>query len=155
MQNPLQTYYSMDLAVPYGYAASRSLNFSEEIDAQRRRKGSGPEGRAEAPVNRQDGGRQGGGGWQPSTGGGGGSGLKLPPWMIIIILILVLIFGGKGALGALLGGGSATDVPQEQAPAGSIDTLVPNVQSAPVVGFTPPAGSTARQLDGHALSGRG
>ena len=141
MQNSLRSRLILFLSFPFVPAAPRTLNFSDEIDAQRRRKGEGPEGRAEAPVYRQDGGGSGGGGFQPSSGGGGGSGLKLPPWVIIIFFILLLIFGGKGVIGQLLGGGSATSNPVEQAPVSNIDTAVPNEQSAPVAGFTPPASS--------------
>lgn len=131
------------MAFPVVRIALRSLNFSEEIDAQRRRKGSGPQGRADAPVYRKEGGGKGGGGWQPSSGGGGGSGLRLPWWMLIIIFILVLIFGGKSAIGALLGGGSANNAPIEQAPASNIDTPEPFVPAAPATGFTPPSAATA------------
>jgi hypothetical protein len=139
MQNPRHSNLRLALTFPFIMTVIQALHFSDEIDAERRRKGSGPEGRADAPVNRQDGGSQGGGGWQSPQGGG--SGLKLPPWMIIIIFILLLIFGGKGALGALFGGGSATTNPVEPAPVSNIDTPVPNVEPAPGTGFTPPASS--------------
>ena len=143
MQNPFQSNQSELSWFPFSLPTAKPLRFSDEIDAQRRRKGSGPEGRAEAPVYRGDGGGQGGGGWQPSSGGGGGSGLKLPWWMIVIIFILLLIFGGKGVIGQLLGGPNATSNPAEQSPLSGIDTIVPVATSAPVAGFTPPASSKA------------
>src|SRR5512137_2426577 len=87
-----------------------SLNFSDEINAQRRRKGSGPDGRAEAPVYRRDTGGSGGG--PPPSSGGGGGGLRLPLWLIIVLVVAFLIFGGKGLIGQLLGGGVATTLPQ-------------------------------------------
>lgn len=147
MQSPLPSTSRLLFSFPIVTSATRALKFSEEIDAQRRRKGSGPEGRADAPVYRPDsggtGGGTGGGGFQPSSGGGRGGGLRLPPWMIIIIFILLLIFGGKGFLGQLLGGTTDTGYPTEQALAGNIATQIPVGQSAPVAGFTPPAGSQA------------
>jgi hypothetical protein len=109
-----------------------TLHYLYEIDAQRRRKGSGPEGRAEAPVFRE-------GGY--GSGGGGGGGRRLPLWAVIILFILLLIFGGKGVIGQLLGSESATAYPAEQAPVSNIDTTVPIAQSAPSGGFTPPASS--------------
>ena len=143
MQNQFQSNQSELSWFPFSLPTAKPLRFSDEIDAQRRRKGSGPEGRAEAPVYRGDGGGQGGGGWQPSSGGGGGSGLKLPWWMIVIIFILLLIFGGKGVIGQLLGGPNATSNPAEQSPLSGIDTIVPVATSAPVAGFTPPVSSKA------------
>ncbi len=143
MQNPLRSNIRVFRSFPFFPAASRALKFSEEIDAQRRRKGSGPEGRADAPVYRPEGGGTGGGGFQPSSGGGRSGGLRLPPWMIIVIFILLLIFGGKGFLGQLLGGTTDTGYPTDQAPVANIATQAPGGQSAPVAGFTPPAGSRA------------
>jgi clostripain len=135
----------MVLAFPFFSVAFQPLTFSDEIDAERRRKGSGPEGRAEAPVYREGGGGSGGGGLQPSSSGGGSGGIKLPPWMIIILLILAVLFGGKGLIGQLLGGSSATSnpVPVEETTLANIATEVPTVQSAPVAGFTPPTSSKA------------
>ena len=155
MQNPFQSNQSGLSWFPFSLTAARPLRFSDEIDAQRRRKGSGPEGRAEAPVYRGDGGGQGGGGWQPSSGGGGGSGIKLPWWMIIIIFILLLIFGGKGCIGQLLGGGSATSNPAEQSPLTGIDTSVPDVHIRASGRVYPSCQLQGRQLDGHALPGCG
>ena len=47
-----------------------AMRFSDDMEVQRRRKSGGPEGRADAPVRRDQGGS---GGWQPSSGGGGGA----------------------------------------------------------------------------------
>jgi hypothetical protein len=143
MSNLFRPVSNMFLPFSFLPITTRPLTFSEEIDAQRRRKGSGPEGRADAPVYRQDGGGS-GGGLPPSMGGGRSGGTRLPLWMIIIILVLGLIFGGKGFIGQLLGGGSATASPVEQAPLNNnVATQPPIVQSAPVAGFTPPASSKA------------
>ena len=131
----------MQNSLGYVLFAARTLNFSDEIEAQRRRKGSGPEGRAEAPVYRQGEGGSGGGGWQPSSGGGRGSGIKLPAWMIIVILIILLLCGGNGLLGQLLGSSSDNSASTDQSPLTGNETPIPNVQSGPVAGFTPPAAS--------------
>lgn len=122
------------------------MQFSNEINAGRRRKASGPQGRADAPVNRQGGGSPSGpsgGNWQPSMGGGGGgggrlggSGLRLPAWMIILILICLLIFGGWNLLGDLLGTGTDVTLLDQNPP-----TAIPGSGSGPVSGFTPPASS--------------
>ena len=144
MQNSLRLIQDVFSIYPFTPAATRSLGFSEEIDAQRRRKGSGPQGRAEAPVYRQDGGSSGGGpsfGGRPSLGGGGGGCSRMPLWLIIVVFVLLLIFGGKGVIGQLLGGSADTVPPAGQAPISSIDTAIPDEQSAPLAGFTPPAGS--------------
>ena len=126
---------------PGSMAFIKWLNFSDqdEIEAQRRRKGLGPEGRAEAPNNRQESGSSGGGGWQPSSSGNSGGGLKLPLWLVIIIVILFVIFGGKGALSQLFGGSSDNGTSITAAPLTNLETSAPEDQSAPVVGFTPPA----------------
>jgi hypothetical protein len=125
------------------FASGISL-FSDDIEAQRRRKGSGPQGRAEAP-RRGDSGRGGvssgggdgsGGGYEPAGGGSGG--LKLPPWAIIILVILFLIFGGKGALGSLLGDSGGTDQQPIEQP---VDSAPVEEPAAPQSDFTPPASS--------------
>ena len=115
----LQTYPALSQPVATGFGRPAGAYFSDEIDVQRRRKSSGPEGRAEAPSRRDQGGSGGGsgGGWQPGDGSGsGGGGLKLPPWMMIILVILFLIFGGGGALGGLFGSGSSGSTPQDNPP---------------------------------------
>jgi hypothetical protein len=151
MQNPLRSNHSLSLSFPFISVVPRTLNFSDEIEAQRRRKGSGPEGRAEAPVRREEGsgtggggtsgGGTGGGGLLPSLGGGRGRSIGLSSCLVIIVIILFLLFGGK--ISQFMGGGGATSNPVEQAPLSSINTEVPTVQSAPVAGFTPLAGSKA------------
>jgi clostripain len=143
MRNSLKSNSSIFLTIPFILTATRKLMFSEEIDAQRRRKGSGPEGRAEAPVYHGEEGGSSGSGLPPSTGGRRSGGTGLPLWLLIIILVLGVIFGGKGFIGQLLGGGSATTAPVEQVPFGNVATEVPTVQSVPVAGFTPSASSKA------------
>jgi clostripain len=155
MQNPFKSKHNLSLSFPFIQVRSITLQFSDEIEAQRRRKGSGPTGRAEAPVRREGGGgstgggglgpSSSGGGWLPSTGGtrAGGGCIKLPIWLIIILFIVILLIGGKGILGLLLGGGSGSISPVEQAPLSDVATEVPTIQSAPVAVFTPPAGSKA------------
>jgi hypothetical protein len=92
--------------------------FSDDVEAQRRRKGGGPEGRAEAPVRRGQGGDGGGSGSSSGGGGGGGSGVKLPPWLMIILVIIILVCGGgKSALDSLFGGESSSTPAEESAPA--------------------------------------
>lgn len=152
MKTPLQPNSSMFLSFPYGVDDSRILNFSDEINAQRRRKGSGPEGRAEAPVyRRKEDGSGGGGGFQPSSGGSGGGGLKLPLWLIVVMIIVFLIFSGNSLLGQLFGGNSDTGYPADQAPVVSDvtqepdmqSTLVPDAQSTTAPQFTPAVSSKA------------
>jgi hypothetical protein len=139
MRNQLGSGSMNYLIIPFTFTAPGKLDFSDEINAQRRRKGSGPEGRADAPVYRQGGRGTGSGGNGPSSGGGGG--LRLPLWMIIVIFILLLVFGGKGFLNQLLGGTADSGSQDGQAPLTLADTQVPVVQSAPTAGFTPPANS--------------
>jgi len=157
MQNPFKFNHKLSLSFPFIHVDSRTMQFSDEIEAQRRRKGSGPTGRAEAPVRREggsgttSGGGTGGGlgpsssggGWLPSTGGtrAGGGCIKLPIWLIIGLFILVLLIGGGGLINQLFGGGSESNYPVEQAPLSNVATDVPTIQTAPVAGFTPPAGS--------------
>ena len=145
MRNPFGPDPRMFLSFAYGVADRGAVQFSDEIEAQRRRKGSGPEGRAEAPVNRQGSGGspEGGGGWQPSSGGGGGSGIKLPPCLIIIVFVLVLIFGGWTAVSQLFGGGGNTGSTTDGSGLNGYTTSIPNVQSTTMAGFTPPSGSQA------------
>jgi len=143
MQNPLKSNTSIFLSFSFVPTVTRALNFSNEIEAQRRRKGAGPEGRAEAPVNRQEGGgtgSSGGGGWLPTSGGSRGGGIKLPSCIVVVVVILLVLFYG---ISQFFGGGTGTNSPVDQAPITGIDTQVPNVQSAPVAGFTPPASSKA------------
>lgn len=127
-----------------------------EIEAQRRRKGSGPQGRATAPVYKKVGSGStggagggysgGGGGYQPRPSGGGGG---IPGWMIIAGIVLLLIFGGGGALGSLLGGGAPSEstsqqtYPSSQDYYGAVATPSTIESTKPVVGFTPVAGSKA------------
>jgi clostripain len=144
MANPLRYNSSASLLFPGFQMLSKPLTFSEEIEAQRRRKGSGPVGRAEAPVNRQQGGSSGGssggGGRLPTSGGSRGGGVKLPSGVVIVAVVLIGLYF---LYNQFFGGGTDTSSPIDQAPITSIDTAVPDVQSAPVAGFTPPAGSKA------------
>lgn len=146
--------------------SSRVSQFSNqnEIEAQRRRKGSGPQGRVEKPVYRPGGGTPGGstpggsygtsgggytggssgGGWMPTMGGStGGSRPRIPLWAIILVLILVLVCGGGGLLNQLLGGGglAPTDYTGQE-PFAAIATQRPTEAPQPVIGFTPPAVSS-------------
>ena len=144
MENPLRSNSNMVLSFPFIQTVSRALNFSDEIDAQRRRKGSGPEGRADAPVYRQDGGGSGGsggGGWLPSSGGNRTGGIKLPSCVVIIIVILILLFGGKDLISQLFGSTGGTTYTSDNQSLSDISTAVPTEQSAAVAGFTPPASS--------------
>jgi hypothetical protein len=141
MEDLISSKNNIFLPFPLISSANGKMTFSDEIEAQRRRKGSGPEGRAEAPVYRQEGGSSGGGGLPPSLGGGG---FRLPSCMVIVVVvILLLVFGGKGIIGQLFGGSTGTGSPLDQAPIANIDTPISNVQSAPFAGFTPPAGDKA------------
>src|SRR5512137_47850 len=106
MRNPSGSNHHFDFSFPYFPVGNRVLTFSDEIEAQRRRKGSGPEGRAEAPVRREGegggtsggsagggglGSSSGGGGLLPSLGGGRGGGIKLPSCIVMIIVVVLLI----------------------------------------------------------------
>lgn len=159
MQNPFKSNHNLSLSFPFIQVHCMTLQFSDEIEAQRRRKGSGPTGRAEAPVRREGGGGStggggtgsglgppsSGGGWLPSSGGtrAGGGCIKLPIWLIIGLFILVLLVGGGGLINQLFGGGSATSYPVEQAPLNNVATGEPTIPSAPAAAFTPPTGSKA------------
>jgi len=123
-----------------------TVNFSNEIQAQRRRKGSGPQGRAEKPVFRPGGtgggtGGSGGGGFRPSFGGGGGRGFRIPLWMILVIIVLLLLCSGGGFLKQLLSGGLDTGYYEDQSYSSDVEVSSPEDQSEPEIGFTPPAGS--------------
>lgn len=127
-----------------------------EIEAQRRRKGPGPTGRAEKPVFRPPSGSGGipsgggsgqyssgssGGSWLPTSGGTGTGRPRIPLWLIILGIIALLMFGGKGLLGNLLGGSTNTGYYTEPPSSYEVATTAPQNLSAPVTGFTPPAGS--------------
>jgi hypothetical protein len=113
----------------------------ETIEAQRRRKGAPPTGRAEAP-RRETGGGQGGGGFQRPNGGGGfptrgkqigGCGSIL----VLIIIVAVYIFS-NGQID-LTGGGtdqSSSQDPFVQQP------QQPDSFSAPQSNFTPPVAAS-------------
>jgi clostripain len=147
MQNPLQSSSSSMLSVPFALVESRVLKFSGEIEAQRRRKGSGPEGRADAPVKREEGGGGGGGGMRPSSGGGGmlpslgGSrmgGTRLPSCIVVLIVVLI----GAYFLYNMFAGDGTNPSPATEAPVSSgFETQVPVVQPTAVAGFTPQAGA--------------
>lgn len=120
-------------------------NSRNEIEAQRRRKGSGPQGRVTAPVYKKiSSGSTGGGGYTPAPVSGGGG---IPGWMIIAGVALLLLFGGGGVLGSLLGGGTDSDYASQQTYPSSEDyygaVATPSSYDAdqPVVGFTPVATS--------------
>ncbi len=121
-----------------------------EIEAQRRRKGSGtPQGRVSAPVYKKMGsGSTGGGGYQPAPTGSSSGGGGIPGWMIIAGIALLLLFGGGGVLGSLLGGGDTTSdytsqqtYPSSEDYYGAVATPSTNELNQPVIGFTPVAGS--------------
>src|SRR5512138_2277379 len=80
-----------------------AMLMSDDFEVQRRRKGDGPEGRAEAPVRRDS----------------GGGGNRLPPWLTILIVIIILVCGGgKTALDSIFGGSGDDNTPtEESAPA--------------------------------------
>jgi Clostripain family len=157
MQNPYRVNKNLLFPSLFGEGTVRILKFAPEIDAERRRKGEPPQGRADAPVRDIGGGGSssgGGGGWLPSpTGNSGGSGLptaaggcfgggclKLPVWLIVIIIVLFFILGGGKLLGGLLGGG--TSIPGtsiDQSPLNNPDTNAPAGNFVPTPGFTPPA----------------
>ncbi|MBK9925582.1 MAG: hypothetical protein IPP66_09850 [Anaerolineales bacterium] len=115
----------------------------DNIEAQRRRKGATPTGRAEAPRRESGGGQGGGGGFSSSSGGGfqspsgggfssrgkqvGGCGT-----IVIVIIFIAFFFLSNGQLG----GGSDSSFEQEpyvEQPQQSNDSY-----SAPVSNFTPP-----------------
>ncbi len=149
MQNLFQSNSSTFLTNPFVKLVTRSLNFSEEIDAQRRRKGSGPEGRADAPVRRDQGGGGTGGGIGPSSGGGGllpslggsrGGGIKLPSCIVVIAIVLI---GAYFLYNQFAGGGTNTS-PSTEAPVSSgLDNQPLVVQPTAVAGFTPQVGTKA------------
>ncbi len=148
MHNLFQPNSSMFLTNPFFKLVTRSLSFSEEIDAQRRRKGSGPEGRADAPV-RQEGGGAGGGGVGPSSGGGGllpslggsrGGGIKLPSCIVVIAIVLI---GAYFLYNQFAGGGTNTSPSTEVPVSSGLDNQPLVVQPTAVAGFTPQVGAKA------------
>ena len=138
MNNPTRTSSNGVLTLPFPLI----FGFSNEIETQRRRKGSGPTGRAKAPARRQQsggtpgGGIPGGGGFQPSSGGRRSGGLRLPWWMVVIVIIIFICFGGSSLLGDLFGFGSNDGYIVDQQPVNDY-----NNSNVPAVGFTPPANS--------------
>jgi clostripain len=147
MRNPFQSNYSIFLKIPFFPATIRVLRFSDEVDAERRRKGSGPEGRAEAPVRPGQGGGGTGGGLGPSSGGGGmlpnlgGSrmgGIKLPSCIVVIAIVLI---GAYYLYSQFAGGGANTNLATEAPVSSGLETQVPVVQPTALTGFTPQAGA--------------
>jgi hypothetical protein len=107
---------------------------NDQMDVQRRRKGEGPVGRAEAP--RREGGGPGGGlgGGLPSFGGRPSRGGQIGGCGTIIVLLLVvgyyLLSGGQGIdLGGTTSQGTGQDYYGQQADQGSL----------PESNYTPPA----------------
>src|SRR3990172_2391151 len=147
MNNPFRSITLKEMAYALPAGASLRSAFSPEIETQRRRKGSGPKGRASTPVfRRESGGGTGGsssgsGGFQSFPGGSSGGGLRISPWIVIAVLVLVVVCGGGSMLGDLLGifGGDGS-TPDQQVLNGN-DTNDQGSNNPPVVGFTPPVGS--------------
>src|SRR3989304_5883191 len=83
MNNPFRSITLKEMAYALPAGASLRSAFSPEIETQRRRKGSGPKGRASTPVfRRESGGGTGGsssgsGGFQSFPGGSSGGGLRI------------------------------------------------------------------------------
>lgn len=118
-------------------------NDRETIGAGRRRKGSGPKGRAEPPVRRRPGSGQGGGAPRRPSGGGfrmpsrgkaGGCGTFL---IVIFVIGYILLSGGGGLdLGAPVSDSYEQPyLEQPQEPQ----------QQQPQAGFTPPASASSGQ----------
>ncbi|MBN2115251.1 MAG: hypothetical protein JW730_01685 [Anaerolineales bacterium] len=107
------------------------------IEAQRRRKGAPPTGRAEAPQRETGGGQSGGGGFQRPSGGGfstrgkqaGGCGSIV----VILIIVALFLFFNNGQVD-LTDQGADQPFEQAQEPADSF--------SAPVSNFTPPVAAS-------------
>jgi len=118
---------------------------NDSIDVQRRRKGEGPVGRAEAP-QRESGGSQGGGfppsganrpslGGMPSRGGQiGGCGT------IIVIVLIVGYYLLSGGQGLDLGGTTGSGTGQDTSPVQPVEQLP---QGVPESNFTPPVPATS------------
>lgn len=142
MRDPFESMQSTFLSFRFAHAMPDLpgfWQFSDEVEAQRRRKSDGPQGRAEAPIRRGQGGDSSGsgGGYRPSGGGGGGSGIKLPPWLMVILVILFLIFGGgKSLLDGLLSDETGSAPVEASAPA-EVPAL--DAPTAIPVDFTPQA----------------
>jgi hypothetical protein len=114
------------------------FQFSDDMEVQRRRKSGGPEGRADAPIRRGQGGDS--GGYRPPSGGGGGSGLQLPPWLIIILVIIFLVCGGGGgALSGLFGDSGTESAPVDNSVDNPAPADVPAVDAPTAIpaDFTP------------------
>ena len=117
----------------------------ETIEAQRRRKGAPPTGRAEAPRRDSAGGPGGGGGFQPPggglprpTGGGfSGRGAQIGGCGSVLIFILIIAFYlFSGGQPDSTGGG--IDQPVDQGPSIEQPQPVEEELPAPVSNFTPP-----------------
>ncbi len=126
----------------------KAAYFSNEVEAKRRRKGTGPQGRADAPVFRRQsgpsstGGSSGtgisGGGYQPSPIRPSSGGFKLPLWLIIVLIVIFLICGGGTMLNQFTGG---SDSQPDDGYSAEQPTAIIAAQSTPITAFTPPAGS--------------
>jgi clostripain len=109
-----------------------TMLMSDDMEVQRRRKSDGPDGRAEAPVRRDQ-----GGGNRSSGGGSGSGGMKLPPWLTIVIVIIILVCGGgKTVFDSLFGGEDGSTPTEESAPA---EVPVVDAPTAIPSNFTPQA----------------
>ncbi|HEY6073954.1 MAG TPA: clostripain-related cysteine peptidase, partial [Anaerolineales bacterium] len=114
----------------------------DNIEVKRRRKGSGPTGRAEAPQGFGGSGQEGGGGMPPlggfpgPSGGMPSRGVQIGGCGSIVLLIVVAAFyllsGGQIGLG---GSGADQTVPQDN---NSNPFPVPQDSNPPVSNFTPP-----------------
>ena len=133
--------------------SSRAVYFSNEVEAHRRRKGPGPQGRADAPTYRRRTGTSGtggagssggsgggfsGGGYQPPVNRPSGGGFRLPLWLIIVLIVVFLLCGGGTLLNQFSDGGGF--LPDDSYYAEQ-PTEITVAQSTPVSGFTPPASS--------------
>ncbi|RMF40760.1 MAG: hypothetical protein D6755_13200, partial [Anaerolineae bacterium] len=115
-------------------------NRDDNVTVRRRRRGDGPQGRAEAPHRRRPrGGSGSGGGGMPPLGdspsGGGGRGVRLPPWLLILLIVGYFVL-------QMLGGGSDSSGTQQSAPPSNQAAQQPAApQPTAVQDFTPPPAS--------------
>lgn len=123
------------------------------IEVKRRRKGSGPTGRADAPQRPTGGGGLPGGSGMPPMGGypsGGGGGFPTRGAQIggcgtIVLFIVIAAFymlsGGQLDIGGLTGDGGVPqqNFPQDTSP---FQPQVPQFSEPPASNFTPPAPAT-------------
>lgn len=112
----------------------------ENVEVRRRRRGSGPQGRADAPQRKRP--RSSGGGFSPGgdgglpTGSGGGGKVRLPAWAIILLVIAYFV------LQMMSPGSDTTSQPEAQN-----NNLQQQQAAAPqptsIQNFTPPPASNS------------